>query len=49
MNKKVEQWILQANDDIEVAELLYKSKKYLHSIFICHLAVEKGLKAICRY
>ena len=46
MNKKAEQWILQANDDIEVAELLLKSKKYLHSIFICHLAVEKALKAV---
>jgi hypothetical protein len=30
VNKKAEQWILQANDDIEVAELLFKSKKYLH-------------------
>lgn len=46
MNQKVEQWILQANDDIEVAELLFKSKKYLHAIFICHLAVEKALKAV---
>ena len=46
VNKKAEQWILQANDDIEVAELLFKSKKYLHSIFICHLAVEKALKAV---
>jgi HEPN domain-containing protein len=46
VNKKSGQWIIQANDDIEVAEILYKSKKFLHAIFICHLAVEKALKAI---
>lgn len=26
--------------------MILKSKKYLHSIFICHLAVEKALKAV---
>lgn len=39
------EWIIQAQYDLESAEILFKSGHYLHSLFFCHLALEKGLKA----
>lgn len=38
-------WKEGAWDAFDTAEKLFISKKYHHSLFFCHLAVEKALKA----
>ena len=39
-------WLRGAEYDIETAESLLKVRRYIYVIFMCHLAVEKTLKAI---
>lgn len=46
MNKAIANWIKSSEYDIKTAEALYKSKRFVYVIFMCHLAVEKVLKAI---
>ena len=46
MFDKVTYWIELCDDDIPVARNLLKSKDYLWMAFICHLIVEKSIKAI---
>ena len=43
---KVDYWLDLANEDISVAQVLLNGGKLLYSGFMCHLAVEKALKAI---
>ncbi|MFN6087817.1 MAG: HEPN domain-containing protein [Cyclobacteriaceae bacterium] len=38
-------WVNQSIDDWEAAELLFKGRKYLHSLFFAHLSLEKVCKA----
>lgn len=38
-------WSEGAKDALDTAEKLYKSKKFHHALFFCHLTVEKALKA----
>ena len=45
MNDRTKYWLDLAKEDIDVAQVLVNSGKLLYSGFICHLAVEKGLKA----
>ena len=40
-----EEWYLQAEYDMVTAESLYTAKRYIHAVFMAHLALEKGLKA----
>ena len=45
VQKLVDYWIISAEDDIKTVEALWKSKRYHHCLFFCHLVVEKSLKA----
>jgi len=45
MKKEVKNWLDSARYDLEVAEHLFKTGKYIYTIFMCHLAIEKALKA----
>ncbi|MCL2446281.1 MAG: HEPN domain-containing protein [Oscillospiraceae bacterium] len=45
MNSKVKYWIDLATEDLDVAQKLLSVDKVLYAGFICHLAVEKALKA----
>lgn len=42
---KVAYWLDIANEDIEVAEDLFKTKRWLYVAFMCHQVIEKTLKA----
>jgi len=42
----IDYWLSDAKLDITVAEHLYASEDYLYCLFICHLFVEKTLKAL---
>lgn len=39
-------WQESATEDMETAEELFRATKFAHSLFFCHLAVEKMLKAV---
>lgn len=40
------EWFKQAEYDIKSAEIMFEKKRYIHTVFLCHLAVEKALKGL---
>ena len=44
--EKVKYWLDLADDDLGAAKSLLKSKYFLHTGFLCHLTIEKALKAV---
>ena len=46
MNKAILNWIKTSDYDIITATAMLKSKRHLYVIFMCHLSVEKLLKAV---
>jgi len=40
------EWLDQSTYDLKTAESLYQARRYIYVIFMCHLAVEKALKAL---
>ena len=45
VKEKIEYWLELSKDDFITAEIILKSKRFLHFGFLCHLTVEKLLKA----
>ena len=45
-NSAFEEWIFQAEYDYESAAVMFKSKRYVYCIFMCHLSLEKSLKGL---
>jgi len=45
-NGIVKNWSNASKQDLETAEILFENKKYHHTLFFCHLSIEKYLKAI---
>ena len=41
----IRRWIEIVNEDLSVAEDLYKTKHWLYVAFMCHQVIEKALKA----
>ena len=46
MDKIVEYWKTHAQYDLDTADSLFESKRSPYALFMCHLAIEKSLKAI---
>ena len=46
MRRDTENWLASADYDIETANHMLATGRYLYVIFMCHLALEKTLKAI---
>jgi HEPN domain-containing protein len=46
MKKATTNWLLSATYDLKTAATLLKNKRYIYVVFMCHLALEKILKAI---
>lgn len=46
MRKDTKNFIKSAEYDSNTAEFMFKSKRYIYVIFMCHLSIEKMLKAI---
>ncbi len=44
--KSNKEWLKQANYDLDTAEAMLKTGRLLYAVFMCHLAVEKTLKAL---
>ncbi|MFH0801634.1 MAG: HEPN domain-containing protein [bacterium] len=45
MDKEVVNWLSSARYDLETAEFMFSSGRFIYTIFMCHLALEKILKA----
>ncbi len=45
-NNAFDEWIFQAEYDYESAVVMFKSKRYVYCIFMCHLSLEKSLKGL---
>jgi len=46
MKKATINWLKSADYDLKTAASLLKNKRYLYVVFMCHLSLEKTLKAI---
>lgn len=46
LQQNIKYWIDSSRKDLEVAQNLFQSKYYPQSLFFCHLALEKLLKAV---
>lgn len=49
MHKKIKppkEWFEQAEYDLKTAEAMFKSRRYIHAVFMCHLCIEKALKGL---
>lgn len=46
INKAIKYWSESSEEDLKVAQSLFKSKYYPQCLFFCHLSLEKLLKAI---
>ena len=44
--KAFEEWYLQADYDYETAEAMFNSGRYIYTIYMCHLSLEKVLKGL---
>jgi HEPN domain-containing protein len=45
MNEKTQYWIEISDYDLETAEAMLRSKRYLYVGFMCHQTIEKAFKA----
>jgi HEPN domain-containing protein len=46
MKKATINWLKSSDYDLKTAASLLKAKRYLYVVFMCHLSLEKTLKAI---
>ena len=45
MDKKVAYWLEMCDYDWDTAQAMFEAKRYLYVGFLCHLIIEKALKA----
>jgi HEPN domain-containing protein len=46
MNKEAANWLSSAEYDLETAGNMLDSGRYIYTVFMCHLAIEKLTKAV---
>jgi HEPN domain-containing protein len=46
MDKKVKYWIELSDYDLETAEAMYRTKRFLYVGFMCHQTIEKAFKSL---
>jgi len=46
MDKRVHEWLKQADYDFDTAGFMCTGGRYFYAVFMCHLAVEKALKGL---
>jgi HEPN domain-containing protein len=44
--KPAEEWFRQAEYDFETAIAMFETGRYIYTIFMCHLSIEKALKGL---
>ena len=46
MKKETKNWLDMVDYDLATVQQMFKTGRYVYVIFMCHLAIEKALKAI---
>ena len=46
MSEKYEEWLKQADYDMDTADAMFRSGRYFYAVFMCHLSIEKSLKGL---
>jgi len=46
MGKDPQEWLKQADYDMDTAEYMYSCGRNIYAVFMCHLSIEKALKGI---
>ena len=46
MDKRAEEWLAQAEYDLDTAEYMLKGGRCFYAVFMAHLSVEKALKGL---
>ena len=44
--KPSDEWFRQADYDLETAEAMFGVGRYIYTVFMCHLSIEKALKGL---
>ena len=44
MAKPPEEWLAQDRYDMDTAAYMFRGGRYMYTVFMCHLAIEKALK-----
>lgn len=44
--KPPEEWFKQAEYDLETSEAMFLVGRYIYTVFMCHLSIEKALKGL---
>jgi len=44
--KPPQEWFLQADYDLETAKAMFDAGRYIYTVFMCHLSIEKALKGL---
>lgn len=48
MAQSPEEWLKQADYDMDTADYMFEGGRYFYAVFMCHLAIEKALKGFYR-
>ena len=43
---KPDEWLIQADYDMDTADYLFEGERYFYAVFMCHLSIEKALKGL---
>ena len=46
MDKRILEWLKQADYDMDTADFMCKGGRYFYAVFMCHMAIEKALKGL---
>lgn len=46
MRKETKNWLQMVDYDIATAEHMFETRRYIYVVFMCHLSIEKMLKAV---
>ncbi len=44
--RRYDEWLKQADYDMDTADIMYSSGRYFYAVFMCHLSIEKALKGL---
>lgn len=45
-DQRTQEWFKQSDYDFVTAEAMFKTRRYIYTIFMCHLSIEKALKGL---
>jgi HEPN domain-containing protein len=46
LDKPPDEWLRQADYDMDTAGSMFKDGRYFYAVFMCHLSIEKALKGL---